>query len=191
MRNKIITRGVMVLILSGLMFLTFSIGSNLAQAMDEPQAVTDTNTNVNASLSPSVECRVVATHTIEYIEKPVIEVKYIEQVESIPVELVNFAGLDELKLWLEERNNVTTIRFQLPDTIIDCDDYALELQNAALADGYMMSFQIIEPDKYNNLFKISRLPSDTLHAINLVLIDNAAYYVEPQTGETVLAAYLD
>lgn len=54
-----------------------------------------------------------------------------------------------------------------------------------------MSFQIIEPDKYNSLFESSQLPPDTLHAINLVLIGNTAYYIEPQTGETVLAAYLD
>jgi len=38
------------------------------------------------------------------------------------------------------------------------------------------------------MFSIS---PDTLHAINLVLIDNSVYYIEPQTGEIQFAAHLD
>jgi len=67
----------------------------------------------------------------------------------------------------------------------------LGLQRKALADGYVMSFQIIEPDKYNSIFESSKLPPNSLHAINLVLIGNSAYYIEPQTGEIVFAANLD
>ena len=191
MKNNIFTGVAMTLVVVGLLILTFCIGARFAQATYEPQATTDTNANINTGFSPTIESRVIATHTIEYVEKPVIEVKYVERVKSVPVELCNFTDLEELKQWMEGRKNVTTVRFQSANTLLDCDDYALELQQEALTDGYVMSFQIIEPDKYNSLFEGSKLPPNILHAINLVLIGNTAYYVEPQTGEIVFAACLD
>jgi hypothetical protein len=191
MRNKIITRATITVIVIGLLVLAFCIGARFAKTTYEPQTTINTNANIDTGFGPTVESRVIATHTVEYIEKPVTEVKYMETVQRIPVEIRNFANLENLRQWMESRKDVTTIHFQSSDTIIDCDDYALELQQEALADGYVMSFQIIESDKYNSLFESSKLRPNTLHAINLVLIDNSAHYIEPQTGEIVLAAYLD
>ena len=190
MRNKIFTRTIMTLVVIGIALLAFYMGTGFAPASDKPQNDTDINVSTNTSFSPTVESRVIATHTVEYVEIPVIEVKYVERVTSVPVKLRNFTDLEELKQWMEGRKNVTTVYFQAPDTIIDCDDYALELQQRALVDGYVMSFQIIEPDKYNSLFE-NKLPPNTLHAINLVLIGNTAHYIEPQTGEIAFAAHLD
>ncbi|MFC1984910.1 hypothetical protein ACFLUW_00730 [Chloroflexota bacterium] len=190
MRNKIFTGTIMTLVVIGIALLAFNMGTGYAPATDKPQNDTDINVSTNTSLSPTVESRVIATHTVEYIEKPVTEVKYVERVKNIPVELRNFTDLEELKQWMESKKNVTTVRFQSVDTIVDCDDYAFEMQQEALADGYVMSFQIIEPDKYNSLFE-NKLPSNTLHAINLVLIGNTAHYIEPQTGEIAFAANLD
>jgi 2-polyprenyl-6-methoxyphenol hydroxylase-like FAD-dependent oxidoreductase len=171
--------------------LVFYIGASLGQTTSKLQTTVKTNTDINTSFKPTVETRLVETHTVQYVEKSVTEVKYVERVERVPVELGSFNNLEELEQWLEETRNVTTIRFQSTDTIVDCDDYALELQQKALADGYLISFQIIEPDKYNSIFESGKLPPDTLHAINLVLIGNTAHYIEPQTGEIVFAAYLD
>ena len=191
MKNNITTKAAMTLIAVGLLVLVFCIGTRFAQTTYEPQITVDTNANIGTSFSPTVESRVIATHTVEYIEKPVTEVKYVERVTSVPTELRNFTDLEELKKWMEGRKNVTTVRFQSGDTLVDCDDYAYELQQKALADGYVMSFQIIEPDTYNSLFESGQLPPNTLHAINLVLIGNNAHYIEPQTGEIVFAANLD
>ena len=172
--------------------MLFSARAAFAQSTPEPQVTTYTNTNLNTGFNPTVEARLVETHTVQYIEKPVTEVKYVERVTRVPVELRNFRDLEELKQWLADVNtNTTTIYFQRPDVTIDCDDFALSLQQKALADGYVMSFQIIEPGQYNSLFKMGKLPPNTLHAINLAVIDNSAYYVEPQTGEIVFAAQLD
>lgn len=190
MRNNVATGAAITVIVIGLLVLAFCIGARFAQSTYEPQTTVDTNTNINTAFGPTVESRVIATHTIEYVEKPVIEVKYVERVTSVPVELRNFTDLKELKQWIEGRNKVTTVRFQSAETLVDCDDYAYELQQEALADGYVMSFQIIEPDTYNSLFE-NKLPPDTLHAINLVLIGNTAHYIEPQTGEIAFAANLD
>jgi hypothetical protein len=53
------------------------------------------------------------------------------------------------------------VRFGNDDTIIDCDDYAIELQMKALGDGYIVSFEIIGIAEYNGLFttelRIARL----------------------------------
>ncbi len=190
MRNNICI-GTAIALVIGLLLVVFGIGARFAQAAYEPQTTADASVNTNIGNRPTVESRVIATHTVEYIEKPVTEVKYVEQVRNVPVELRNFTDLEELKQWMEGRKNVTTVRFQSGDTVLDCDDYAFELQQKALADGYIMSFQIMESDKYNSLFEKSKLPSNTLHAINLVLIGNTAHYIEPQTGEIVFAAQID
>ena len=170
----------------------FSTGTTLAQATSKPQATADTNTRVTVGFQPTVAARVVETHTIQDVERPVIKVEYVDRIEKVPVELHNYTDLEELKRWITGATiNTTTIYFQQPNETVDCDDYALALQQKAIADGYIMSFQIIGPDSYNSLFEHSRLPPDTLHAINLVVIGNSAYYIEPQTGEVVFAARLD
>ena len=189
MRNNIFAKVIMTLIVTSLLTLAFFLGTLFTEVAEASSQAVDTN--INTDLGHTVKCQLVATHTIEYVEKPVTEVKYVERVERIPVERCNFADLEELKLWLENKKSVTTFYLQSPDDIIDCDDYALELQQKALADGYVMSFQIIEPATYNSLFENSKLPPDTLHAINLVLIGNTAHYIEPQTGEIAFVACLD
>lgn len=191
MKINAFTAAAMTLVITGLLFLAFFTGARFTRAAYEPQITVDISENINTGFSNSVESRVVTKHTIEYIEKPVTEVKYVERVSRVPVELHNFTDVEELKQWLDNRKKVTTVRFRSPDELVDCDDFALEMQNKALADGYVMSFQIIDPDKYNSLFQNSKLPPGSLHAINLVLIGNIAHYIEPQTGEIVFATKLD
>lgn len=188
MGKRIFNRAVMLAVATGLLILAFGIGARFAQP--EYRTDVDTGAKINTGLSPTVEGRVIATRTVEYVEKPVTEARYIDRVQLVPVELRNFTDLNEMELWLEGKEDVTTVRFQ-SDVLPDCDDYALELQWQALADGYLMSFQIIEPEQYNSLFQSGKLPPDALHAINLVIIGNSAYYIEPQTGEIVFAAHLD
>ena len=163
--------------------LTFYIGASIGQATFEPQTILVTETRV--------EYQPVVRTMIQYVDKPVPMVEYIERVEKVPVELRNFSDLEELKQWLEDKMNITTMHFQLPDTEVDCDDYPLGMQHKALADGYIMSFEVIGRNEYNALFK-NKLPhSQTLHAINLAIIGNDAYYIEPQTGAVAFAVHLD
>ncbi len=170
--------------------LVFCIGAHFGQTTSAPQTTTNTNTNLNTSFKPTVETQPVETLTVQHADRPVTEVKYVERTKRAPAELRNFNNLEELKQWLENNKNVTTVRFQSPNGTVDCDDYALEMQQKALADGYIMSFEIIGESEYNVLFK-TPLPPNTLHAINLVIIGNDAYYIEPQTDEVVFAAQLD
>ena len=198
MRNRWIKRllpgtytAFMVLFIIMVLGILFCAGAAASQAAPELQTAIKTNAQLNAGSMSSAQCRLVETHTVQYIEKPVTEVEYIERVESVPVELGNFRDLEELEQWLKDRRSVATVWLQSPDTIIDCDDYALELQNGALGDGYIISFEIIGQSEYNRLFTTPLPPSQSLHAINLAIIGNGAYYIEPQTDEVVFAAHLD
>ena len=56
--------------------------------------------------------------------------------------------------------------------------YALDLQQRALKDGYLMSASVIEK-------------GDQLHMINLATIGNDVYYIEPQTDEVWFFANRD
>ncbi len=157
---------------------------SIGQATIKPQTITVTE--------PVVNCQLLKSHTVQYVEKPVTVVEYIERTQKMPVELRDFSDTGELKQWLVEVGmNTTTTYFQSPGVTIDCDDYALDMQHKALADGYIMSFEIISISEYNAVFK-SKLPSgQSLHAINLVIIGNDAYYIEPQTNEIGFAVHLD
>jgi len=187
MRNNKIATAAKTLIGIVALSLVFCIGAHFGQTTPELQTP---ETTVAATLG-GVEARLVETTTVQYVDRPVTEVKYVERVKRVPIELRNFSDLEELKQWLEDRKNVTTVRFQSPNGTVDCDDYALEMQQKALADGYIMSFEIIGESEYNVLFKTPLPPSQSLHAINLVIIGNDAYYIEPQTDEVVFVAQLD
>ncbi len=182
-----VTTAIKALVLAAILTIAFFAGTFTSQANFEPQTATD----ISADLELGVKCQLVSTHTIQNIETPVTVVEYVDRVQKVPVELRNFRDLEELEQWLLETHTGTTIYFEQPDARVDCDDFALALQWRALADGYLMSFQIMEYGKYNSLFEYSKMPPDTLHAINLTIIDNSAYYIEPQTGEVVFAAHID
>ncbi|GAI12549.1 unnamed protein product [marine sediment metagenome] len=162
----------------------FSIGVSVGQATIKPQTT--------AVIEPSLKCRLVERHTVQYVDTPVTVVEYIERTQKIPAELRNFGDIGELKQWLVEVDmNTSTTYFQSPGVTIDCDDYALALQSKALTNGYILSFEIISRSEYEAVFK-SQLPSgQSLHAINLAIIGNSAYYIEPQTSEIGFAAHLD
>lgn len=192
MGSNTIATAAKTLLAIGALLLVFCIGTHVGQAASEPQITTNTKANINTNIGPTVECRIVESHTVQYVEKPVTMVEYVERVKRVPIELRNFSNLEELKQWLVEvEMNTTTIYFRSPNDTIDCDDYAIALQQKALADGYLISLEVIGTSEYNGLFKNSELPPHSLHAINLVIIGNDAYYVEPQTGEVVFAVYLD
>jgi len=172
------------LISIGVLSLAFCAGVYFHPVVSESQTTT--------VVGPTVQCQLVESHTVQYVDTPVTVVNNIERVQKIPVELRNFNSLEELKQWLAAiAMNTATFFFQLPDAPVDCDDYALDLQCKALSDGYILSFQIISRSEYNAVFQGELSPGQSLHAINLAIIGNNGYYIEPQTGEIVFAIYMD
>jgi len=183
MRNKSNSKIVKALAAVTILVLAFSIGACVGRDRAEPQTILVTETKIHY--------QTVEKPVIQYVDKPIPVVEYSERVERVPVELRNFNDLDELKQWLENKMNITTIRLQSPANEVDCDDYAREMQNTALADGYIVSFEVMGRSEYNALFKNKLQHSQTLHAINLAIIGNDIYYIEPQTGEIAFAVHLD
>jgi hypothetical protein len=152
-----------------------------------PENKVQANTEIQA---PTVEARLIETHTVEYVEETIIEKEYVDVIRQVSMDMRNFDTKDELEKWIDT-GFMTTIRFEQDDNVIDCDDYAIEMQQRALADGYIISFEIINAAEYNELFSTQLPTGQALHAINLAIIGNDVYYIEPQTGETVHAACLD
>ena len=142
-----------------------------------------------------------------YVTLPPVEVKApggvikeVEVIKEVPRELREFESLDELKGWLETDE---TDKYHIMILLIDpgmsgtfdigncCEDYAMRLQNSALDDGYIMSVSTIWGDEYNALFTKKKCPLGEKHALNLTIIGNRVWYIEPQNDEIQFAGYLD
>ena len=114
------------------------------------------------------------------VQKEIIVEKLVEK----PIELREFVSLQELVDWLEQDETDTTLYFTVKvdlsnlDSKYDCDDFAYHLQKSALADGYLMSTEII-------------VKEGEQHMINSTSIGNNIYFIEPQTDEVWLGAYRD
>ncbi len=145
---------------------SFCFGTYYGQKTFEPQVriVTKTETRLLTELQTKIEYvdRVVN----HYIEKPVeVEVvKKVEVVKEVPRQLNYFTSLEELKDWLK-KDKTNTLVASYPN--FDCDDYAYELQQRAIKDGYIISTEL---DWKNGEY----------HMLNSVRIGKGIYFVEPQ-----------
>jgi hypothetical protein len=180
-------------LLTCVMLITaFYLGAVTGQPAGKAQTPSIINAEVNTGFRPVVESKVIESTRTVIVEKPVKVIEYIEKSGKSPAGLSEFGSLSRLEQWLAEMEAGSNgAYFSSPGGVIDCDDYALRLQQIAVSDGYLMNLQIIETGRYNALFTKSRLPPDSFHAINLAVIGNDAYYIEPQTLEVVLGASLD
>ena len=126
----------------------------------------------------------------EQVEKPVVKEVEIERT------LTYFENMGDLEQWLDGVNLVQ-IGFNVIDqnnnniTKFDCDDYARSLQDKALQDGYIISFEVIRASEYNSMFKEKKLPAGAIHAVNSAIVGNEVYYIEPQTKEIIFVANID
>jgi len=142
--------------------------------------------------------KVIETVVYEPVETIVYELVENLVVKEIEVSrpLLQFEKLAELKQWLSNVKLIDihfTVVNQAGNSVqkFDCDDYARRLQDKALQEGYIISFEVIRHVEYNSLFKEKKLPIGAIHAINSVIIGNDVYYIEPQTQEIVFVANLD
>ena len=109
--------------------------------------------------------------------------------QAVPKE---FNSLDELKQWVDdwEVNNRPTVLSILNRTFVlsgnselysrywDCDDISEAMQRDALRDGYLMSIALVDGSGMVCGRKVSALG---WHAGNQVVVENAFYFIEPQT----------
>ena len=187
--------------------VVFCAGKYLGQVTPEPQVVITYEIHTVGKIAGEAAQGTVGSVVERVVYRPVGKV--IERVVYEPVErtvlnhienprqLLHFQDIEELQRWLENielvdiSSEVVNKEINQGIKSFDCDDYALKLQEKALRDGYMMSFEVIYSGEYSDLFKQGQIPDGTIHAINSVIIGNEVYYIEPKTHEIVFVAYLD
>lgn len=86
--------------------------------------------------------------------------------------LRNFLTLAELKQFLADDQ---TDKILYVKGVFECEEFAMMLQQNAFKQGYILNTQM--------LF--------TSHMINLAIVGNTAYYIEPTTDEIIFVNTLD
>ncbi len=200
-KGKVI-RALGIVFILVILAVVFCAGKYLGQVTPEPQVVITYEIHTVDKIAgeaaqgtvDSVVERVVYRPVGKVIERVVyepVERTVLNHIEN-PKPLLHFQAIEELQRWLENIELVD-ISSEVVDKEInqgiksfDCDDYALKLQEKALRDGYMMSFEVIYSGEYSDLFKQGQIPDGTIHAINSVIIGNEVYYNQKPTKSSLL-----
>jgi len=204
-----------IILILAVLDVVFCAGCYLGQVTFVPQVVIEQQIHTIEKLKYLPVDRFIETVVYEPVEKVVektvyqpvekvvektvyqpIEKVIIKNIE-IPKQLNHFTSVNELRHWLDNISEINigfdVVNKETGQVIkkYDCDDYAMKLQERALNDGYIMSFEVIHDEEYNTLFQKKKLPDGSIHAINSVIIDNEVYYVEPQNFEIAFVACVD
>jgi len=121
-----------------------------------------------------------AQNTIQPVAKTAEVTKYITQ--EVPVEVIVYRDLEPFSSERELSGFLRNDRTDKAMIIGDCEDYALTLRENAAKIGKRMDFYVTIPADYNKWFE-ERLTGTEHHAINLAIIGNKIYLIEPQTDE--------
>uniref|UniRef100_A0A6M3IVD8 Uncharacterized protein n=1 Tax=viral metagenome TaxID=1070528 RepID=A0A6M3IVD8_9ZZZZ len=88
-----------------------------------------------------------------------------------------FESLSEFTAWVDGK-----LTYLMPSSsyTVDCDDYALRLQQEAYKDGYFLSVQLV----LDGYLWGKRVTNNTEpHMGNLVVIGNEVFFIEPQPDD--------
>ena len=114
--------------------------------------------------------------------------------ESTVPELEHFESLAALSAWLAHDD---TDSYEYVPSTFDCDDFAATLQSHAIEDGYVLNAQILYYDDmvgwriYVDGESCSLSSFGGYHALNMAVIGNEIYLIEPQTDEVYLICPVD
>lgn len=135
----------------------------------------------------TVEPRVVYSERPFYIPYPYPVERVVKETVTVEVErtIREFASLEELTTWLSENSLLDEW-----EPSWTCIDFARTLQDKAIEDGFIMSFDIIYTGEYNLRFHEKTLEPGVCHAINSAIIGDKLYYIDKGTGEVAVGARL-
>ena len=177
-----------VLLILASVALIFCAGGYIGQVIFKPQVI------IEPEIRTKFIDRVIPIPVEKVVEKEIyipVEKVVVQNIETYKP-LRHFQDLDELERWLGQE--VLFVGIDVVDERTgkfikrwECVDYAIRLQEKALEDGYIMSFEVIHHSEHNSLFK-QKIPYGSSHAINSVIIGNEIYYIEPQNHEIVFVA---
>lgn len=166
----------------------FAFGAYYGLVSSEPKVVVR---EVEVDRPVYIQVSHVVTEYVE-VEKIVeVPVEIVKEVEvpvkvEVPVDKVVYRNhyieeFEDVKAFKEWAESKLTYLMPSPVYEVDCDDYALHLQRAALQEGKLLSLQLIEGNGYLYGRKVVSGPG--YHMGNLLVIGNAVYYVEPHPDE--------
>jgi hypothetical protein len=171
-----------VLIVGGFAFLGLSANDDgYLMGSAEPEVVTQTE------------------YIDRYIEKPVyVEIEksiYVEREVEVPVMLKDWNSVEELEEFLanddtEEHIILTAGSDGKINFDGQCEDFALQLRDRAMAINKYLSVIALHPEEYRKWYG-KQLKSNEYHAICMARIGNEFWYIEPATDKHWLALYLD
>ena len=125
------------------------------------------------------------------VEKPV----YVEKEIEVPAKIRDWDGLEQLEEFLKEDDTdrhiiLTADRQGNINLNGQCEDYALQLRDRAVATGRYLSLEVLDSREYMKWYG-QALKANEYHAICMARIGNEFWYIEPQTDKHWLALYLD
>jgi hypothetical protein len=129
------------------------------------------------------------------VEKPVYVERKIEVPVEVPVMLKDWDSLEQLEEFLKNDDTDQKITLTADNTGNinfngQCEDFALQLRDRAMAIGRYLSIQALHPKEYEKWYGQTAQPNQ-YHAICMARIGNEFWYIEPQTDKHWLALYLD
>jgi hypothetical protein len=144
---------------------------------------------------PFITSPEVVTVSVPVVKEVVRVVTHWDRVETV-IEVVSppvyrplryFRDLDELKGWLAQDDTDSLVIAQADSNGImhtenQCEDYALELQERALRAGYIVSTETLYQAEYYELYQ-RVMPPGVCHMVNLVVIGQDTYIVDPDTDQ--------
>ena len=130
-----------------------------------------------------------------YVEK-VIEVERIVEVAFEVVRtvlLTDWESPDELAKFLADDNTDKHFIFRSDSSGSvkfngQCEDFAMQLRDRAMAKGKYLSVEVIPPGEYAFQFGVW---GGSYHAMNMAIIGNEFWLIEPQTDRMWQAYFLD
>ncbi len=158
--------------------------------------------------SPPIVQEEVRLEKIEVVKPVFIDrIRYIERDIGTAVKLLDFVYTDladwesarELQAFLDADDTDTNVTMtNRAGGIIEftgqCEDYAIQLRARAAAIGKNLEVIALDSTEYNkwlSYFGSSEITSGTYHALNMAIIGNEIWYVEPQKDVSWQALYLD
>lgn len=195
-KGKVIVPVAIVLVICA----TWTIALNVGLTHAEPDVITYVK---NSSYPVTEPVYIEAVKTVS-VEQPVRTVEVIQPVYfetkapvplEVPVLLKDWDSPEQLFEFLSnddtDQNFIFTADSQGHISLNgQCEDYALQLRDRAMAEGMYLSVVALPPQEYEKWYG-QPVGADQYHAICMARIGNEFWYIEPTTDECWLALYLD
>lgn len=125
-----------------------------------------------------------------YIDRPVYEVvekpTVVEVIKWRNIYNKQFENVEQFTKWYKSQG--FTVLLPSGAYNVDCDDYAELVQRKALEQGYAISQALTLNGKYYGI-RVNEINNG--HVGNIVLIDNAYYYFEPNPEKFYIKKIID